>query len=83
MERNGKQFYELLNQRYQIFTLKLTILNFLYMTATVDVCTAKNSILPFISLNAQPSRTGAFHDLSLYKDVLAAFITKMSIIIIA
>ena len=54
------------------------------MTATVDVCTAKNSILPFISLNAQPSRTcSPSHDLSLYKDVLAAFITKMSIIIIA
>ena len=64
----------------------VTIINLLYWTATVGACLIKHSVPPIyksectaiLHWDCSPS-----HDSSLYKDVLAAFITKMSIIFIA
>ena len=64
----------------------MTIINFLYLTATVGVCFIKHSVPPIYNSECTAiSHWGCSpsHDSSLYKNVLAAFITKMSIIFIA
>ena len=64
----------------------MTIINFLYLTATVGACLVKHSVPPiYITECTAISHWGCSpsHDSSLYKDVLAAFITKMLIIFIA
>ena len=87
------RFYEILNDRSQKASsihaavgLTTTILNFLYLTATVGIRTFKHHIPPInIPECMAISQWGCSppHDSSLYKDVLAAFITKMLVIFIA
>ena len=87
------RFYEIVNDRsqkasstYLVVGTIMTIFNILYLTAIVGMCTAKHSIPPiYISECTGISDWGCSpsHDSSLYKDVLAAFITKMSVIFIA
>ena len=87
------RFYEILNDRSQKASsihvavgTTMTIFNFLYLTATVGMCTVKHHIPPInIPECMAISQWGCSppHDSSLYKDVLAAFITKMLVIFIA
>ena len=87
------RFYEILNDRsqqassiYLVVGTTVTIFNIFYLTVTVGMCTAKYSIPSIYSSECTAiSHWGCSpsHDSSLYKDVLATFITKMSIIFIA
>ena len=89
------RFYEILkfNDRsqkassiYLAVGTTVTIFNLLYLTATVGACLVKHSVPPiYISECTAISHWGysPSHDSSLYKDVLAAFITKMSVTFIA
>ena len=87
------RFYEILNDRsqqassiYLVVGTTVTIFNIFYLTVTVGMSTAKHSIPPIYSSECTAiSHWGCSpsHDSSLYKDVLATFITKMSIIFIA
>ena len=87
------RFYEILNDRSQKASsihlavgITTTMCNFLYLTATVVLCTVKHHIPPInIPECMAISQWGCSppHDSSLYKDMLAAFITKMLVIFIA
>ena len=87
------RFYEILNDRSQKASsihvavgTTMTIFNFLYLTATVGMCTLKRNIPPInIPECTAISSWGCSppHDSSLYKDMLAAFIIKMLVILIA
>ena len=87
------RFYEILMDKsqqassiYLVVGTTMTIINIIYLTVTVGLCTAKYNIPPiYISECTAISHWGCSpsHDSSLYKDVLVAFITKMLIIFVA